>query len=955
MAELGKGYVQIVPSAQGISGAITKVLDPEAKSAGVSAGNSIGAELGGKLKAVLVGLGIGKVVGDAISKGMNFETATAKASTLFSGTAKEFQGLQKEILGISSSTGVAANQLMEAAYSAESASVPMGNLGSMIESSSKLATAGFTDIDTALSATAKTMNAYGMMSDDVAKTQANMDAVQKVLIQTQNKGITTVGELGASLAQVTPTAAAAGVNFEQVGASLAVMTAQGTPTAQATTQLRSAIAELSKSGTKASTALSEAAQGTKYAGMSFTEMMASGADLSDVMGLLQKHADKSGVSMMDLWSSVEGGNAAMSIAKDVDTFKDDLASMATEADVVGDAYGKMSDTVAFKMQRFKNALANVGIKAFSAVATPLANVLDGVFQVMDRLSPATEKLGGAFMKLMGKFGGYIADLLGLKDGMSAVDTVVAVLEPIINGLATVFNFLADHINIVVPVLAGLTAGFVAFKTISGIMTLATTISGIITTVSGLAAAAGGLIPLIMGLISPMGIAVVVIGVLVAAGVALYKNWDTVKAKAAEIAAILAEKWDGIKQAVSNAIDAVKQTVTNVFNAIKSTVSTIWNAIKTTISTVWNAIKATITTVINGIKSTITTVWNAIKSTVTTVVNAIKTTITSVFNAIKTTTTTVWNAIKTAITTVVNAVKTTITTVFNAVKTTVTTIWNAIKTVIQTAWNAIKTAVTTAANNIKSTVTTVFNAVKSTTTSIWNAIKSAISTAWNAIKTAVSAAVNAVKTNITSGFNAAKTTATSIFNAIKSAITSAMNGARTAVSNVINGIKSTISSGLNSAKSTVTSIFNSIKSGISNAMNSAKSAVSNAISSIKSKMHFSWSLPHLKLPHISISGKFSINPPSAPHFSISWHKDAYDNPFMFGRPTVLHGFGDGHGAEMVYGHSNLMRDIREAVGDVRGGDVTQNVTINSPQALNPSEVARQTRNQTRALLLKVRTA
>lgn len=948
MAELGKGYVQIVPSAQGISGAITKVLDPEAKSAGVSAGNNLGSELAGKLKTVLIGLGIGKVVGDAISKGMNFETATAKASTLFSGTAKEFQGLQKEIMGISNSTGVAASQLMEAAYSAESASVPMGNLGSMIEASSKLATAGFTDIDTALSATAKTMNAYGMMSDDVAKTQANMDAVQKVLIQTQNKGITTVGELGASLAQVTPTAAAAGVGFEQVGASLAVMTAQGTPTAQATTQLRSAIAELSKSGTQASTALSEAAQGTKYAGMSFTEMMASGADLSDVMGLLQKHADESGVSMLDLWSSVEGGNAAMSIAKDVGTFKDDLAAMATDADVVGEAYGRMSDTVAFKLDRFKNSLANVGIKAFSAVATPLANVLDGVFQVMDRLSPSVEKLGGAFMTLMGKFGGYIADLLGLENGMSGVDIAVAVLQPIIDGLATVFGFLADHIDIVVPALAGLTAGFAVFKAASGVMTLATTITGIVT-------AAGGIIPLLTALVGPIGIAAVVIGVLVAAGVALYKNWDTVKAKAAEIAAILAEKWDGIKQAVSNAIDAVKQTVTNVFNAIKSTVSTIWNAIKTTISTVWNAIKATITTVINGIKSTITTVWNAIKSTVTTVVNAIKTTITTVFNAIKTTITTIWDAIKAAITTAVNAVKTTVTTVFDAVKTTITTIWDAIKTVIKAAWDAIKSAVSTAINVVKTTITTVFTAVSTTVTTVWNGIKTAISTVWDAIKSAVSNAVNAVKTTVSNGFTAAKTTATNIFNAIKTAITSAMDGAKTAVTNVINGIKGTISSGLNAAKSTVSNIFNGIKSGISGAMDGAKNAVSNAISAIKSKFNFHWKLPHLSLPHISVSGSFSINPPSVPHFSISWHKDAYDNPLMFARPTVLHGFGDGHGAEMVYGHSNLMRDIREAIGDARGGDVTQNVTINSPQALNPSEVARQTRNQTRALLLKVRTA
>ena len=104
--------------------------------------------------------------------------------------------------------------MAEAAYSAESASVPMEDLGATLEASTKLATAGFTDVDTALSATVKTMNAYGVTGEEA------MNKVQKVLLQTQNKGITTVGELGASLAQVTPIAAATGVSFENVGAAL---------------------------------------------------------------------------------------------------------------------------------------------------------------------------------------------------------------------------------------------------------------------------------------------------------------------------------------------------------------------------------------------------------------------------------------------------------------------------------------------------------------------------------------------------------------------------------------------------------------------------------------------------------------------------------------------------------------------------------------------------------------
>ena len=122
-----------------------------------------------------------------------------------------------------------------------------------------------------------------------------------------------------------------------------------------------------------------------------------------------------------------------------------------------------------------------------------------------------------------------------------------------------------------------------------------------------------------------------------------------------------------------------------------------------------------------------------------------------------------------------------------------------------------------------------------------------------------------------------------------------------------------------------SIWNGIKSSIANAMNAAKSAVQTAINAIKGIVNFSWSLPPLKLPHFTITGKFSLNPPQVPSISIAWYKKAYNNPVLFSSPTVmatpggLKGFGDGHGAEIVMGLEKLQQLVGAA------GDVIINVT------------------------------
>ena len=95
------------------------------------------------------------------------------------------------------------------------------------------------------------------------------------------------------------------------------------------------------------------------------------------------------------------------------------------------------------------------------------------------------------------------------------------------------------------------------------------------------------------------------------------------------------------------------------------------------------------------------------------------------------------------------------------------------------------------------------------------------------------------------------------------------------------------------------IFNKIKDGIQEKINNAKDKVKEAIDKIKDFFNFSWSLPKLKMPSISITGKFSLDPPSVPKFSISWNAlgGVFDTPTLFGFGDSLQGLGE-DGAEAV---------------------------------------------------------
>lgn len=208
--------------------------------------------------------------------------------------------------------------------------------------------------------------------------------------------------------------------------------------------------------------------------------------------------------------------------------------------------------------------------------------------------------------------------------------------------------------------------------------------------------------------------------------------------------------------------------------------------------------------------------------------------------------------------------------------------------------------------------------------IWVNCKDIIIQTWNEISTFIGGIVNAIVGVISAGFGLVKTyiitpisgayaSAVSIFGGIESAIFSRVDGIKASAKAGFEAVKSNITGPINTAKSTVLSVFEGIKSGISSKINGARDVVKNAISTIKNAMDFNWKLPNLKLPHISVDGSFSLNPPSVPHFSIAWRAKGavFDQPTIM--PTRLGWQGVGEaGPEAVAPITVLQTYVEEAV-------------------------------------------
>lgn len=227
------------------------------------------------------------------------------------------------------------------------------------------------------------------------------------------------------------------------------------------------------------------------------------------------------------------------------------------------------------------------------------------------------------------------------------------------------------------------------------------------------------------------------------------------------------------------------------------------------------------------------------------------------------------------------------------------------------WDEIKAKALEVAEAIQQKWTEFKEKVSSLMTDLMNKLKEI----WENIKSAVVEKCSALLS-----------AASEKFQAMKDAISEKVNSAKQTVSEVFSNIQSTISEKVNAAKSTVSNVFSSIKTEIQNKINAARDAVQRAIDKIKSIMNFTWKLPTLRLPKITVTGRFSLNPPSAPKFNLVWYKKAMDNAMILNNPTIF-GYsqasgkflgGGEAGNEVVAGQSTLMGLISNAVAEQNAG-------------------------------------
>lgn len=730
-----------------------------------------------------------KSVGGTMTKAVTLPVAAAAAASVK--LYKDFDGSMR---GVAATMGISAKEIDSGSESFEKLKVAAMDAGSKTKFSSTeaaealnyLALAGY-GVDDAIKMMPNVLNlaASGNMelaqaSDMVTDTASAMGlsieettSLVDTMARTSQMTNTSVAQLGEGLLTVGGTAKNLSGGVNEASAALGVLADNGIKGAEGGTVLRNVILSLTAPTDKAAKAM-------KQYGIDVFDAQGKMRPLNDILGDLDKQI---------------GNMTQQEKINFINTIFDKTDLKGVEA-LLGGVDGKLVDVEG-------------ALKTADGTAKEMADTLNS-------------GLGGALAEMKSAL-----ENAGIAAG-EALAPVIKDLAKIITDLARKFSELSPHTQKFI-VIVGLIAA-----AIGPLLVVVGSLMGAFVMVQGVMAVTG---LSFMALCTPVLVVIGVIAAVVAAGIFLCQNWDTIKGAASALGDKIKECWENLKtwtsETYNNIVDSIKSAWENVKNSFMDT----WNRCSEIVSAAWGWIVQAVTVGLQFIGDLIGLAFDII--------------------------TLPWQFI-----------------------------WENCGDYVIQAWEWIKETISSALDFVSGKIQEGWDKVMSVTQPIWDAITGFISGKWDQLKGWASEKFNAMKDAISQAWETTKSASSQAWGIITGYVSGKWEEMKGKASEKFNSIKTTVSNAWNTIKSTTSSVWEGVKSKISGVWEGIKGIVKSGVDKLKSLVNFNWSLPKLKVPHLTTSGKFSINPPSVPRFNIAWKSSGG----IFRRPTVLGsgiGVGDKH--------------------------------------------------------------